>query len=212
VKPIRPTTRLQLLGVLFVSVVIGVVVYTHQLIIPIFLGILTWGKVWLKSLTPKIGLLFVKNGVVIQLRRVLVKASTYLLVHSHRPWRRRITAIRLAIADSIKSVFAHYMQMPLWLRTAIALIILLATAGSSFAVFALLIIPQAVLNWMRKQFMSFLNKMGIAQFFSALWKFLIPKTIRHRWHMHAKWTLGRRQVQAAKRVHQHILLHKNKDK
>lgn len=201
----KQTTRLKVLGVLFVCVVISVIVYTHQLVIPLFLGILTWGKAWFKSLTPKIGLLFLKNGLVIQIRRIAVKASTHIFVNSHRPWRRWITTARLSIVENIKQWFANYMGLALWLRTVIALSVLLATAGSSFAVFALLIIPQPVLNWLRKQLMSTFNKLGVSQFFSALWKFIVPATLRHRWHMHIKWTLGRRQVQAAKLVHNEVI-------
>lgn len=203
---IQPSTRLQLLGVLFICVVGSVIIYTHQLIIPLFLGILTWGKVWLKSLTPKIGLLFLKNGLVIQVRRVMVKASTYLFVHSHRPWRRWIITTRQTVVDTFKTWFARYLQLHLWLRTLIALAVLLATAGSSFAIFALLIVPQPVLNWLRKQLMSTLNKLGVAQFFAALWKFLIPDVLRHRWHMYVKWTLGRQQVKTARRVHEEVVL------
>ena len=187
------------------SVVVAVVTYTEQLIVPIFLGLLTWGKAWLKSLTPKLGLILVKNGVVIQLRRMLVQASTHFFVKSHRPWRRWITTTRLTFIGLLKRWFDRYMQCPLWLRTAIALILLLTTAGSSFAVFALLIIPQPVLNWLRRQVISMLNKLGVTQFFAAIWPFLIPEKLRHRWHMYIKWTLGRRQVQAAKLLHNKVL-------
>jgi len=196
--PTPPKLKITLLGILFVSVVAAVVAYTEQFIVPIFLGLLTWGKAWLKSLTPKIGLMLVKNGVVIQLRRLLVQASTHFFVKSHRPWRRWIISTRLTLVGLLKRWFDRYMHCPLWLRTAIALLLLLTTAGSSFAVFALLIIPQPVLNWLRRQVMSMLNKLGVTQFFAAIWNFLIPKHLRDRWHMYIKWTLGRRQVQAAK--------------
>ena len=199
-----PTLRLALLGVLFVSTIFAVLTYTDQLILPIFLGLLTWGKAWLKSLTPKLGLILLKNGVVIQLRRLLVQASTHVFVKSHRPWRRWITTTRLAFISLIKRWFDRYVQSPLWLRTAIALLLLLITAGSSFAVFALLIIPQPVLNWFRRQVMSMLNKLGVTQFFAAIWRLLIPKNLRYRWHMYIKWTLGRRQVQAAKHLHNKV--------
>lgn len=199
-----PTLRLTLLGLLFVSVVIAVVTYTEQFFVPIFLGLLTWGKAWLKSLTPKLGLILLKNGVVIQLRRLLVQASTHLFVKSHRPWRRWITNTRLSILGMLKSWFDRYMRYPLWVRTAIALILLLTTAGSSLAVFALLIIPQPVLNWLRRQVMSMLNKLGVTQFFSAIWRFLIPEHLRLRWHMYIKWTLGRRQVHAARLLHNKV--------
>ncbi len=140
--------------------VIAVASYTHQLIIPLFLGMLTWGKVWVKSLTPKLSLLLMKNGVVIQARRLLVQASTHILVKSHRPWRRGISSIRLTLVGIFKNSFARYFGFPLWLRTILALLLLLATAGSSFAVFALLVIPQPVLNWLRQKVLGMLNKMG----------------------------------------------------
>ncbi len=184
--------------------VIAVASYTQQLIIPLFLGILTWGKVWIKSLTPKLGLLLMKNGVIIQARRLLVQASTHILVKSHRPWRRWFSNMRLSLQRSFKNGFARYLGFPLWLRTVLALLLLLATAGSSFAVFALLVIPQPVLNWLRQKVLGMLNKLGVTQFFAVIWRFLIPESLRNRWHIHVKWTLGRRQVLAAKRLHQSV--------
>lgn len=197
-------SRLQLVGVVFLLVVVAVVMYTHQLLIPIFLGLLTWGKAFFKSLTPKLTLLFIKNGVVIQIRRILVQASTHVLVKSHRPWRRWLTATRIAATERIRTLFQAYLNLPLWMRTAIALGILLATAGSSFAVFALLIIPQPVLNWLRRQLMNTLNKLGISQFFAAMWKIIVPKGIREKWHIYVKWKLGRRQVLMAKSLHKRV--------
>ena len=52
--------------------------------------------------------------------------------------------------------------------------------------------------------MSLLNKLGVAQFFGAIWRFVIPQKLRHRWHMYVKWTLGRRQVHTAKTLHNTI--------
>jgi len=197
--------RLQILGVVFVCVVVTVVIHTHQLIIPLFLGLLTWGKAWLKSLTPKLGLLLLKNGIVIQLRRLLVQASTHILVKSHRPWRRLITTLKISAAGAVKNTFARYLRLPLWMRTGIAIAVLMTTAGSSFAVFALLIIPQPVLNWLRQQLTTTLNKLGATKMFSAIWRYVVPAKLRHRWHMHVKWNLGRRQVSAARHLHQSVL-------
>jgi|GEM_PF-1037673 len=197
--------RLQVVGVIFVCIVMVVIIHTHQLIIPIFLGLLTWGKAWFKNLTPKLGLLLLKNGVVIQLRRITMQASTHILVKSHRPWRRRMVALKTGAIKAFKNLFARYLQLPLWMRTTIAIAILLTTAGSSFAVFALLIIPQPVLNWLRTRVTSMLNKLGATKMFSAIWQYLVPATLRQRWHMHAKWTLGRRQVRAAQHLHQSVL-------
>lgn len=196
--------RLTLLGILFVSVVIAVASYTHQLVLPLFLGLWTWGKVWLKSLTPKLVLLFMKNGLVIQIRRLIMQASAHLLVKSHRPWRHGLIVLRNRAIQLAKLWFGRYMRAPLWLRTLLALLLLMATAGSSFAIFALLVIPQPVLNWLRKQIMSLLNKLGVTQLSAAIWRFVVPHTLRHRWHMHVKWTLGRRQVQTARRLHDSI--------
>lgn len=203
-QPTPTKLRLTLLGLLFVSVVIAVISYTHQLIVPIFLGLFTWGKAWFKTLTPKLGLLLLKNGFFIQIRRVVTQASAHVFLKSHRPLRRWLAAIRIALAKAVKQWFDRYMAWPLWARTIFALILLLLTAGSSFAVFALLIVPQPVLNWMRKQVMGMLNKLGVTQFFAALWRFVVPQTLRHRWHMHVKWSLGRRQVIAAKNLHSKI--------
>ncbi|MFK7859489.1 MAG: hypothetical protein AB8B64_11720 [Granulosicoccus sp.] len=207
--------RLQFMGVVFVCVVVAVVIHTHQLVIPLFLGLLTWGKALIKGLTPKLGLILVKNGLVIQLRRIFMQASTHLLVKSHRPWRRFITTVKLATVEAVKHTFARYLSMPLWMRTSIAIAVLLMTAGSSFAIFALLIIPQPVLNWLRQRLTATLNKLGATKTFSAIWQYLVPASLRHHWHMHVKWNLGRRQVKAAKQLHEtvmrsHMTLNKTK--
>ena len=201
-SPTPPISRLRLslLAILFLSVVLLISTYSNQIILPLFLGLLTWGKALLKSLTPKLGVILLKNSVVIQLRRMLVQFSTHFFVKSHKPWRRALLNVKISIAHWAKRIFARYWQSPLWIRTAIAIGVLLATAGSSLAVFALLIIPQPVLNWIRKQFMSLMGKLGVSQFFAAIWKWVIPERFRHRWHMHLKWTLGRRQVVAARRL------------
>lgn len=193
--------RITLIGLAFVAVVALVASYTHQLIVPLFLGMLTWGKAWLKSLTPKLGALLLKNGLVIQIRQMLVKASTHVFVKSHKPWRRWLIELKSRFLALIKHGFDRYMGLELWLRTVLAVMLLLATAGSSFAVFALLVIPQPVLNWLRTQVMGLLNKLGVTQFFSALWRFILPVTVRTKWYMYVKWTLGRQQVTAAKRLH-----------
>lgn len=201
--------RLTLIGVAFLAVVVAIASYTSQLIIPLFLGLLTWSKAWLKSLTPKLGMLLVKNSAVIQIRRLVMQASTHVLVKSHRPWRRSITAMRLKLMRIIKHSMERYLRLPLWLRSLLAIILLLLTAGSSLAVFALLVIPQPVLNWFRKQVMSLLNKLGVTQFFGAIWRFVIPQQLRHRWHMYVKWTLGRRQVSTARHLFNRIQGKKN---
>ena len=188
----------------FVTVVALIAGYTEQLILPLFLGMLTWTKAWLKSLTPKLGVLLLKNGLVIQIRQMLVKASTHVLVKSHKPWRRRLIETKSQMFALLERGFERYMGLDLWLRSVLAIILLTATAGSSFAVFALLVIPQPVLNWLRNQSMTLLNKLGVTQLFSAIWRFLLPIKLRSRWYMYAKWTLGRIQVDAAKRVHKKL--------
>lgn len=196
--------RLQVLGLVFLGVVVAVVIYTHQLVIPLFLGLLTWGKAWLKTLTPKLGLLLVKNGVAIQSRKIVVQASTHILVKSHKPWRRLLIDLRVKTTAAAKNLFQRYLQMPLWLRTGLAIGLLVTTAGSTFAAFALLIIPQPVLNWLRQRVTTTLNKLGVNKLFTAMWGRIVPASLRQRWYMHVKWTVGRRQVTAAKRLHKKV--------
>jgi len=200
-KPPISRLKITLIGLAFVVMVIAITSYTHQFIVPLFLGMLTWGKLWLKSLTPKLAALLLKNGLVIQLRQLLVNASTHVLLKSHKPWRHRIIEVKSQLLALIKKGFDRYMGLALWLKSTLAIALLLATAGSSFAVFALLVIPQPVLNWLRNQVMNLLNKLGVTRFFSAMWRFILPSTLQTKWHMYAKWTLGRQQVRAAKRLH-----------
>jgi len=201
--------RLALVGVAFVVTVATIAIYTKQLIIPLFLGLLTWGKAWLKTLTPKLALLLLKNGFAIQLRRILVQTSTHIFVKSHRPWRRWIISTKNTATELTKRLIRYYLALPLWLKSTLALLILLATAGSTLAVFALLVIPQPVLSWLRKQMQNMLNKLGATQLFKALWRVAIPATLRTRWYMYVKWTLGRQQVNAAKKIHGNLAVKKN---
>lgn len=90
------------------------------------------------------------------------------------------------------------MQSPLWLRTVIALALLFATASSSYLVVALLIIPQPILNWIKNKTLSTLNRTGISHLLKVVYRFLIPADIRHKWYMHSKWVMGRRQISAAR--------------
>lgn len=193
-----------MLGTLFFVTVVAIIVYSDTLVLPIFLGLLTWGKALLKSLTPKFALLLLKNSVFIQIRRLITSATTHFFVKSHKPWRRWLTSAKTTLLTWLKHVFARYMSSPLWVRSVIALALLLATAGSSVAVFALMIIPQPVLNWLRQQIMTLLNKLGVTQLFRAVWRFAMPDGLRLRWHMYVKWTLGRRQVLAARQLHEKV--------
>jgi hypothetical protein len=199
-------SRIQVLGVVFVCIVVCVVVYTHQLVIPLFLGLLTWGKAWLNNLA----MLFLKNGFVIQLRKLMMQASTHVLVKSHRPLRRKVASWKSLALETLKSWIGGYLRLPLLIRTAIAIAVLLVTAGSSFVLFALLIIPQPVLNWLKQRAVVTLNKLGITKASSALWKISVPEKLRQRWHMHLKWTIGRQQVSAAKHLHKKVMQHRSK--
>ncbi|MEM1403868.1 MAG: hypothetical protein AAGG55_11100 [Pseudomonadota bacterium] len=196
--------KLQLLGASFVLAVVLLVANTHQFIVPIFFGLLAWSKVVLKKLTPKLGLLLAKNSFFIQLRSYLMKISTHLFVKSHKPWRRILTRIRVALFSALSGLFEAYLALPLWVRTGVALAVLAATAGSSFAVFALLIIPQPLLDWLGRLLSRSLNRLGVTQMLTALWKLLVPERLRYRWHLFVKWELGRRQVRAARKIHERV--------
>lgn len=172
--------------------------------LPLFLGLLTWGKALLKQLTLKMALVLAKNSLFIQIRRFIVHVFSHVLIKSHKPFRRRASFLQTSIKNLLYSVFSRYMNSPLWLRTAIALGLLAVTAGSSAAILALLIIPQPLLNWLKKQLMTVFNKIGITQLIRNVWTRLIPDRWQHQWHMYVKWTLGRRQVRAAQLLHRRI--------
>lgn len=201
---IKSPAALRLLAVVFIAAVALVVAQTHQLIIPVFIGLISWSKIWIKSVSPKLGMLLVKNSVFIQLRKFALQISAHFFVKSHKPWRRMLTTLRVSIVEFFKNLFAAYLNLPLWLRTAIAIVVLLATAGSSFALFALLIIPQPLLDWFRARLSLLLKRLGVTQAFSAAWRLLVPKRLRERWYMYVKWTMGRQQVRTVKLLHEKV--------
>lgn len=172
--------------------------------LPLFLGLLTWGKALVKQLSLKMAFAMAKNSLFIQIRRFIVQVFSHLLIKSHKPFRRRLSHFQAWIKDTSYAVFSRYMSSPLWLRTAIALGLLALTAGSSAAILALLIIPEPLLNWLKKQLMTVSNKIGVTQLFRSVWKRLVPERWQQQWHMYVKWTLGRRQVRAAQQLHQRI--------
>ena len=172
--------------------------------LPLFLGLLTWGKALLKQLSLKMAFVLAKNSLFIQIRRFIVQVFSHVLIKSHKPFRRRVSSLQVSIKNVLYDVFSRYMNSPLWLRTAIALGLLALTAGSSAAILALLIIPQPLLNWLKKQLMTVSKKIGVTQLFRSVWRRLIPDHWQHQWHMYVKWTLGRRQVRAAQHLHRRI--------
>lgn len=112
--------------------------------------------------------------------------------------------IKSSISQASLSIIKLYLLSPLWLRTAIALGLLFATASSSYVVIALLIIPQPILNWIKKLILTILRRSGITHLIRAIWKFLVPVEVQHKWYMHSKWTMGRHQVNTARRVRELI--------
>ncbi len=178
--------------------------FRESLVLPLFLGLLTWGKALVKQLSLKMAYVLAKNSLFIQLRRFIVQVFSHVLIKSHKPFRRRISSVQVSIKAGLYVAFSRYMNSPLWLRTAIALGLLALTAGSSAAILALLIIPEPLLNWIKKQLMTVSNKIGVTQLLRRVWKRLVPDRWQHQWHMYVKWTLGRRQVRAAQQLHQRI--------
>jgi len=204
-KPTQPSAkRVAVIGVVFCAFVAVIAVFRDTLVLPLFLGMLTWGKALLKQLSLKMALALAKNGLFIQIRRLIVQAFSHVLIKSHKPFRRRVSLFQTSIKSTLLSVFARYMASPLWLRTAIALGLLAVTAGSSAAILALLIIPQPLLNWIKGQLAKLSSKIGVTQLFRSIWRKLVSDQWQHRWHMYVKWTLGRRQVSAAKHIHQRV--------
>lgn len=210
IKPATQTrkpdpSRVAALGIAFLTVVIGIIIYHHTLVIPIFLGLLTAGKALLKALTPKLALFFVKNSIALKLRQLAIRGSTHFLVLTYKPWRLRIRQARLKVIGLIISGFRRYRSSALWIRASIALVLLILTASSSYLFLALLIIPQAILNWLQKQLFNLLNKLGVTHLFKAIWTYLVPLRLRRRWEIYQKWTLGRRQIKAAQQLRYSLL-------
>ena len=199
-KPFHHRPGLTLAGLLFTLIVLITVYYHHTFLFPVFVGMVAAFKGWFKLLTPKFLFLLFKNSVFIKFKQLLIGGSTRLLVYSHKPWRRHLRAIKNRISQSILETINFYTGSPLWLRTAIALGLLIVTASSSYHIIALLIVPQPILNWLKKLLLTTLNKLGVTQFFKTIWKYLVPETLRNKWFLHSKWKIGRRQLKTAKRL------------
>ncbi|MBX2836792.1 MAG: hypothetical protein KTR35_08050 [Gammaproteobacteria bacterium] len=182
----------------------AILAFRDTLFIPLFLGLLTWGKALLKQITFKMTLMLAKNSLFIQIRKLFVQAFSHLLIKSHKPWRRGFANIQSSVKDALFSLFKRYMDSPLWVRTAIAISVLAVTAGSSAVIFALLIIPQPVLDWLKNRLKVVSNKFGVTQLFRGVWRKCVPNSWQYRWHMYVKWTLGRRQVRAARILHERL--------
>lgn len=203
-KPATTRLRLTLLGILFVAVVIAVTYYQRSFLVPLFFGMSVTIKGLFKLLTPKFLVLLFKNSVFLKIKQLLIRGSTRFVVLSHRPWRHRMRWIKTSLSQFILRVIRYYIEAPLWLRTAIALGLLVATASSSYVVLALLIIPQPILAWLRRIFFTTLNRTGITHIFNVIWKYLVPKDTQRKWYMHRKWTMGRRQIKTARKLRETI--------
>lgn len=202
--PAPSPLRVALLSLLFLFIVIFTVIYHQTFFIPIFLGLLTLVKTLLNSLTPEFIILLVKNSLFVKLRQFIARGSAHFLVLSHRPSRLKLRTIKLRATAFVIELFRRYMRLPLWLRTLIALTLLILTASSSYVFIALLIIPQPLLNWVKNLIMGLLNKLGITQAFSTIWRYFIPVSLQNRWDIYQKWTLGRRQIITARRLHSRL--------
>ncbi len=185
-------------------VVLVIVYFQHTYLLPLFVGMTTWLKSLLKLLTPKFAVLFFKNSLFLKLKQFLIRSSTRFVVLSQKPWRHKMRSAKTTLSKMLLQVLQSYMVSPLWLRTGIALALLFATASSSYVLIALLIIPQPILEWVKRLLLATLNKAGITHLFTTVWRFLVPAGWQHRWFMHRKWTLGRHQVLTAMRLRETI--------
>ena len=165
-----------------------------------------------KVLTPKFVVLIFKNSLFLKIKQLLIKGSTRFVVLSHKPWRHRLRSLKISISASLLKILQLYMQSPLWVRTAIALTLLFATASSSYLIIALLIIPQPILNWVKNKILATLNRTGVSHLLQVVYRFLVPADIRHKWYMHSKWTIGRRQIIAARNLRERFVESRNRQK
>ena len=187
---------------------VAVVVHGHTLFVPITLGILAWSKQivvgGIKLLSPKLALALLKNGAVIKARDLAVGQTTQFLVMSHRPWRRRLLGLKVALAAGSarvgRALLSRWLASPLWLRCLLAALILAATASSAWAVLALLIVPQPIVEFLKARTLAFLNKLGVLRGLDAVWRRAVPAGPRGRVERWRRWTLGRRQVRASREL------------
>lgn len=142
-----------------------------------------------------------RNSLIIKIRQLITRASAQLLVMSHRPFRKKLISVKTQLVGFVVHLFRRYMRSSLWIRSAIALGLLMLTASSSYVFIALLIIPQPLVNWVKRKLTTTLNKLGITQAFNAIWRYFVPASWQTRWHIYQKWTLGRRQIKAARQMH-----------
>lgn len=189
------------LSLIFLFIVTLTVIHHNTFVIPIFLGLFSFIKTSFKKLTPELVLLLVKHSLVIKLRQFITRGSAHLLVLSHRPSRLKLRSFKLIATGYAIDLLGRYLLLPLWLRTVIALTLLVLTASSSYVFIALLIIPQPVLTWVKNLLMGLFNKLGITQAFNVIWRFFVPASLQNRWSIYQKWTLGRRQIMTARRLH-----------
>ena len=193
--------RLTLLGVVFVLAVGAIAYWQHTLLLPLFVGLFALLKSFLKLLSPQFLMPIIKNSIYLNIKQRLIKNSTRVVMLSHRPWRHKLRNLQIVVTQWVKKIISLYLQSALWLRTALALIVLIATASSSYVVLALLIIPQPIVNWLKRWVMNFLNKTGVIRVTDMIWKWVVPAKWQHKWYMYRKWTLGRSQVKTAQDLH-----------
>jgi len=196
--------RLSLLATVFLTLVVVIVWQRHAILVPLYAGLITWLKALFKAVTPKLLLVFVKNGVFIKLRQLTTMLFARFLVFSHRPWRRRVAALEIVLFGTLGSAFRRFIASPLWFRAAVALVVLALTATSAYAIIALLIIPKAIVDWFKVRALAFLNKLGVTRGLDTLYRRVVPERLRLRWLLFAKWRLGRRQVLTSQRLHQRV--------
>ncbi len=191
-------------GTLFAVAVIYVSVHNHSYFVPIFLGAFTWLKAtlgaWLKLASPQLAVAIAKNSMIIKLRDTIVKVLTEFAVFTHRPWRRRALALKQYWIDVSLKVLRAYIASPLWLRCLVAIGLLGLTAGSTWVALALLIVPQAILEWLKKRMLAVLQKLGVLRVVDVAWRAAVPPELRQRWERYRRWTLGRRQIRASRDI------------
>jgi len=190
--------RVAVIGSIFLLLATAIVAYYQAFLIPVFLGLYTAAKALLKTFTPKVLLLFAKNSLVIKLRQTVVRSSAQWLFLSHKPVRQRLRSAKSTAAALLISLAKSYFELPLWIKTALALSVFALTAGSSYAFIALLIIPEPLLRWIKNKVLDFLNKLGVTKGLNTIYRFTVPPQLQHRWAIYLKWTIGRQQVRTAR--------------
>ncbi len=172
-----------------------------SLISTLWLAIFLKGKLLLKLLTPESIVAMFKRGTISHVKSTAIKTSAVMVVMSHAPWRRYVSATKDSIAMLTLVMLGHYRSLSTWMQLVFASVLLLATAGTGYVVFAFIAIPQPLWHWLKNAIVTIVNRSGVGAIINSAWRSLVPEDVSLTLYLFFKWKVGRRQIELSKRIH-----------